>query len=287
VGLPLRHRRRRHAQGHHDVRISRTALQLQRLFLIVTGGVGLRDGAKVKPRGTARARGKIFKIHNGDVGEGADAAVVLDGERQRNVGDGLRFDSDENCLIVNSDKTYRVNGMWVGIWARGVRDMVALPVFHGITSNGEGCHGLVFEEEPVVRLIMAEEKDRGFNAEERAAGDRCLPVCRGGEDSQACPLRGGEQRDTVRAASQVSSLQDETLRVLDGGLEQSEGEVVEVAEIGERHVDIHAVRPLRVQEIFVIQATRVGAGGGEEFVRIREEDEVLLSRIRTRAGAGG
>jgi hypothetical protein len=143
--------------------------------------------------------------------------------------------------------------MRVGIGARGVGNVVTTPVLHGVASDGEGGHGLMIKEEAIISFVMAPEENGGFNPNEWAIENGILTIKRRREDRKAGSFRRGKQGDPVWAAAKIGGLGDEALRILQGRVDEGISEVVEVAKVGEGHVDRDIVRSLGSREARVFQ----------------------------------
>jgi hypothetical protein len=136
---------------------------------------------------------------------------------------------------------------------------------------------------------MATEIDRDFAAKERPIANSVFPVRIRGKDSHTGTIGGGEQRNTIRSAAKLRCLEDEGVRVLGGWSGESIGDMVEVAEVDKRHIDVYVVGPGRHRQVFGVSQSRARDGilirssfmeprlGGKKKVRgINDGEEVVL-----------
>jgi hypothetical protein len=212
----------RNTQHLHHLSISCPALELNIHFVLLRR-VGLWDGVKVRARGGVGTRGKIIKVYDGDFTVGARAAMIFDAEMPGNVSDGFSFYSNKNSREVDAGEANRINGVRVGIGARGVGDKMSLPMFSREFSDGESRHGFMLEEETVVCLVVSLEKDRGLLTKEGTIMDGVLPVLRRGENRQPGPNRRREKGHTIRPRGEVGSLKDKRIRVEESWVDEGKG----------------------------------------------------------------
>jgi hypothetical protein len=93
--LAMRDQRAWHPDSLQNLSETVPALKLDDFRLSIRGK-GLRDGVKIRPRGVLGAPSKIFKVDDRDLGNRAIAAVILDSQVERDIGECLSFDSNEN-----------------------------------------------------------------------------------------------------------------------------------------------------------------------------------------------
>jgi hypothetical protein len=91
----MRDERRWSSNGLKNVSIGLTSLQMDHFRLFIRGE-GLRDGVKIWPIGRIGARCQVIEGHNSDSSQRTSVAMVLDGEMQRDVGDGFSFHRHQN-----------------------------------------------------------------------------------------------------------------------------------------------------------------------------------------------
>jgi hypothetical protein len=63
----------------------------------------------------------------------------------------------------------------------------------------------------------------------------------------------GKGRLSVRTTTQISSLEDELVKIMDRRVSKSVGKVVKVAQVNPRHEDINMIRPLMLGKIITVQ----------------------------------
>jgi hypothetical protein len=86
-------------------------------------------------------------------------------------------------------------------------------MFHGVVGDRQGSHGFMFEEEAIVRFLMALKMDRDIPSQIRAMCHGHLTIIVVGEDNDACAARGRVEIDTVGTTTMVGCLQDEVMWV--------------------------------------------------------------------------
>jgi hypothetical protein len=150
--------------------------------------------------------------------------------------------------------------------------MLALPMLKREAGDGQGCHGFVLKDEAVISFIKPPEEDRGFATNKGAIGDGTLAVIVGGKDSNTSIVGRGKKGDAIRPAGKIRGLEDEGIGLWDGGVDKSEGNVIEVPEVNEGHKDIHRVRSDRSFQVF-----RVKEGQGVSSLIPARSREVVSS----------
>jgi hypothetical protein len=85
--------------------------------------------------------------------------VIFNSEVQGDIGNCFGLNSDEDGREVNSSETDRVDGVRISKRGRGDGDVLSLPVFKWVVYNETIGHGVMLEEDAVVRIIVAFEED--------------------------------------------------------------------------------------------------------------------------------
>jgi hypothetical protein len=187
--------------------------------------------------------------------------VVFHRKVERDARDGLRLDKDQDSREIKASQANQINGVWVGVGGGGVSDVVAVPMLKGEFSDGEGCNGLMLEQEAIVSLIMTLKVDRDLSSQVGAIVDSIFSMIGGGEDSHPSAFGGREQGNALRPTPQIGSLQDDLIGVGLRSVDEGEGQVVIVSKVDVRHVHINIVRPHRLLQVFSIKSGKLRIWG--------------------------
>jgi hypothetical protein len=109
----------------------------------------------------------------------------------------------------------------------------------------------MLEKEVVISFIMPLEVDRNLMSQEGAIGYSIHPIKRGGENSKPRSTGRRKKSDRIWAASKIISLKVKFIGGLPRWIDKGIREVVKVAEVNERHIDIQLIYPQRCLQISI------------------------------------
>jgi hypothetical protein len=134
----------------------------------------------------------------------------------------------------------------------------------------------VLKEKTVVGFIVAFKKDRDLPTKVWPIVHSILSVLGSGEHRKTSATRGREKINSIRATPQVSSLQDEIVRLWGGRVDESIGEIIKVSKINERHENINVIRPFRLFKVFSIRDKLLLGRSWQESIAIRNGNEPII-----------
>jgi hypothetical protein len=86
-----------------------------------------------------------------------------------------------------------------------------------------------------------------------------------------------EKINSIRATPQVSSLQDEIVRLWGGRVDKSIGEIIKVLKINKRHENINVIRPFGLFKVFSIRDNLLIGRSWQESIAIRNGNEPITT----------